>query len=120
MKMKKYESFDAYAADQAPANRAVIKALRAFVKRTAPGWEESVKWGNGVWLSGGTPVCYIYSAPDHTQFGFFNGAALKDPEKLLRGKAQYVRHIRLLKKTDIQPKAFTALIKQAAPARSKA
>jgi hypothetical protein len=35
-KMKAYATFDLYLADQPPRNRAIIKALRAFVKRTTP------------------------------------------------------------------------------------
>lgn len=115
--MKKYPSFDAYHADQAPLNQAVIKVLRAFVKKTAPKLEEGVKWGNGVWLRDGSPVAYVYSADDYTQFGFFAGARLKDPLKLLEGSGAYVRHIKIYDKKDIKPKAFAALLKQAAPAK---
>jgi hypothetical protein len=114
MKMKRYASFDEYAADQAAKNRAIIGALRRFVKREAPRLEESVKWGNGCWLADGSPVAYVYSAPDHVQFGFFRGASLDDPKGLLRGKGAYVRHIRLARSADLEPKAFLALLRQAA------
>jgi hypothetical protein len=79
MKMKKYASFDDYLDDQPPKNRSIIRALRHFVKRVESGLEESVKWGNGCWVKGKVPVSYVYSAPDHVQFGFFRGSALKDP-----------------------------------------
>jgi uncharacterized protein YdhG (YjbR/CyaY superfamily) len=52
MKMKKYASFDEYFADQSPKNRSMIRTLRTFVKRVAPGLQESVKWGNGCWVLG--------------------------------------------------------------------
>lgn len=119
MKMKRYASFDEYAADQAPKNRTMIGALRRFVKREAPRLEESVKWGNGCWLKNGAPVAYVYSAPDHVQFGFFSGASLEDPKGLLRGKGAYVRHIRLTRSADIEPGAFRALLKQALAKGSK-
>ena len=80
MKMKAYATFDEYFADQVPRNQTVIRALRQLVGRMAPHLEESVKWGNGCWLSGKAPVAYVYSAPDHVQFGFFGGSALKDPK----------------------------------------
>lgn len=41
MKMKKYGSFDEYLADQSPKNRSIIRILRTFVERVAPGLEES-------------------------------------------------------------------------------
>ena len=115
MKMKRYASFDAYLADQPPKNQTIIRALRRFVKRVAPSLRESVKWGNGCWLDKDEdPVSYVYSGPDHVQFGFFGGAALKDPKKLLEGQGKFVRHIKLRKSADLDERAFGALLKQAA------
>lgn len=111
--MKTYASFDLYLADQSPKNRAIIRALRAFVKRTAPKLVESVKWGNGCWLKGRAPVAYVYSDDGFVQFGFIRGAGLKDPLGLLEGKAQYVRHVKVRKAADIDAKAFGALLRGA-------
>src|ERR1041385_4787993 len=111
MKRKKYASFDEYLADQPPKNRSIIRGLRRFVKRVAPELEESVKWGNGCWLKGKIPIAYVYSAPDYVQFGFLRGSALKDPKKLLEGKGQYVRHIKVRKPSDIDEAAFRALLR---------
>jgi len=91
MKMKKYGSFDEYFADQSPKNRSIIRTLRTFVKRVAPGLQESVKWGNGCRVMGSVPVAYVFSAADYVQFGFFRGSSLKDPQRILEGKGQYVR-----------------------------
>ena len=41
-KMKAYETFDLYLADQPPKNKTIIRALRAFVKRAAPKLTEAV------------------------------------------------------------------------------
>jgi hypothetical protein len=49
-KMKTYASFNDYLKDQNPKNRAIIGALRRFVKRVEPKLKESVKWGNGCWI----------------------------------------------------------------------
>ena len=113
MKMKAYASFEEYLAGQTPRNQAVIRALRTFVKRVAPQLQESVKWGNGCWLQGKAPVAYVYSAPDHVQFGFFGGSALKDPKRLLNGEGKFVRHIKVRKRSDIDERAFGALLRQA-------
>ena len=114
MKMKKYGSFDEYLADQSPKNRSIIRTLRTFVKRVAPGLQESVKWGNGCWVMRSVPVAYVYSAADYVQFGFFRGSSLKDPLRILEGKGQYVRHIKVRKASDINEEAFKALLRQAA------
>ena len=116
-RMKAYPSFDAYLADQSRRNQTIIRALRTFVKRTAPKLEESVKWGNGCWIRENRPVAYVYSDSDYVQFGFFAGASLKDPKGLLEGSGQYVRHIKVRKTSDIDPRAFAALLRQAAGLR---
>ena len=117
MKMKKYASFDEYFADQSPKNHSIIRTLRTFVKRVAPGLQESVKWGNGCWVFGKVPVAYVHSAPGYVQFGFFRGSGLKDPQRILEGKGQYVRHIKVRKASDIDEDTFRALLRQAARSR---
>ena len=131
--MKAYPSFAAYLAAQKPAQRRIIQALRRFVKRTAPRLTETVKWGNGCWVvsdapaaerarkpgdacwaKGARPVCYVYADKGFVQFGFFRGSRLKDPKKLLHGSGQYVRHIKAFKPSDIHPRTFGPLLRQAA------
>lgn len=114
MAMKSYADFDAYLADQDPRQRAIIRALRGFVKREAPHLEESVKWGNGCWLDGGVPVSYVYAGEDHVQFGFFAGSSLKDPEGLLRGEGKFVRHVRISRPSELRPRSLRPLLAQAA------
>jgi hypothetical protein len=116
-KMKSYESFDAYLKDQSPKNQTIIRALRRFVRRAEPGLAESVKWGNGCWIRHDRPVAYLYSDEGYVQFGFFNGSALKDPKGLLEGKGQYVRHTKVRAASEIDERAFRALLKQAAHPR---
>jgi hypothetical protein len=111
--MKVYASFDEYLADQTPRNQPVIRALRKLVKRVAPQLQESVKWGNGCWVQGKAPVAYVYSAPDHVQFGFFAGSSLNDPHGLLHGAGKFVRHIKVRKVSDIDERAFEKLLRQA-------
>jgi hypothetical protein len=112
-KMRAYATFDLYLANQPPRNRAIIRALRAFVKHAAPHLVESVKWGNGCWLKGKVPVAYVYSDDGFVQFGFIRGSALHDPAGLLEGKARYVRHVKVRKVGDIDPRSFGALLRQA-------
>ena len=119
MKMKSYAGFDEYFADQSPKNQAIIRALRKFVKRAAPTLTESVKWGNGCWVEGKAPVAYVYSDPGFVQFGFFRGATLNDPLGLLEGKGQYVRHIKVRNPSEVDEKAFAALLRQSVGSRAK-
>ena len=113
-KMKAYASFDAYLEDQSPGNQRIIRALRKFVKRVEPGLSEAVKWGNGCWVGKKGPVAYVYSDTGYVQFGFFRGALLKDPKGLLEGKGQYVRHVKVRAPSEIDERAFAALLREAA------
>jgi hypothetical protein len=112
-KMKAYASFDDYLADQSPKNQVIIRALRRFVRRVEPGLSEAVKWGNGCWIGGDGPVAYVYSDTGYVQFGFFRGSSLKDPKRLLEGKGRYVRHIKVRDPSEIDQRAFAALLGQA-------
>jgi hypothetical protein len=111
--MKAYDSFDAYLKDQLPRNQPLLRALRRFVKRAAPGLVEAVKWSNGCWIGRKEPVAYLYSAPDHVQFGFFRGSRLADPDALLHGSGQWVRHVKLRAASDIDEARLSALLDQA-------
>ncbi len=113
-KMKAYATFDLYLAGQSPRNQKIIRALRAFVKRTSPELVESVKWSNGCWLNGKVPAAYVYGDKEWVQFGFIRGSSLADPKKLLQGKGAYVRHVKVHTSADIDERAFAALLKQAA------
>ena len=113
-KMKTYASFNDYLKDQNPKNQAVIGALRRFVRRVEPKLTEAVKWGNGCWIGSNGPVAYVYSATGYVQFGFFNGSSLKDPRGLLEGQGKYVRHTKVRDVSEIDERAFAALLKQAA------
>lgn len=116
-RMKAYASFDEYLKDQSAGNRAIIRALRRFVKRTEPRLTEAVKWGNGCWIGSHGPVAYVYAATGYVQFGFFRGSSLRDPKGLLEGAGQYVRHAKVHDASDIDKPAFAALLRQAARAR---
>ncbi len=113
--MKSYPSFDAYLADQPRKNKALIRALRTFIRRAFPRLSETVKWGNGCWMSEGDkiPVAGTYSDEDHVQFLLMRGSSFKDPKGLLQGKGQYVRHVKVYKAVDIDERYFANLLRQA-------
>ena len=116
-KMKAYASFDEYLDAQSPENQQIIRALRKFVKRIEPKLSEAVKWGNGCWIGSSGPVAYVYSDTGHVQFGFFSGSSLRDPKGMLEGKGQYVRHIKVRNRSEIDERAFAALLRQAVRSR---
>jgi len=54
------------------------------------------------------------------QFGFFRGSMIEDPKKLLEGQGKFVRHIKVRAASDIDERAYGALLKQAARRRARA
>ncbi len=116
--MKTYDSFNAWYRDQSSSQKQIITKLRKLVAETAPSLTETSKWTNGVWLKGDLPLLFIHTEPDHVQFGFFAGALLTDPKKILRGKGKFVRHIRVESSKDIDAPAFVTMIRKAVKAPS--
>ena len=116
-KMKAYADFDEYLKDQSVKNQEIVRALRTFVKRVEPGLREAVKWGNGCWIGTNGPVAYVHTDTRYVQFGFFYGSSLKDPKGLLEGKGRYVRHIKVHDASEIDRRAFAALLTEAACSR---
>jgi hypothetical protein len=66
----------------------------------------------------GCPVAYLGDAPfgyvnvftSHVNVGFFHGAALPDPARLLQGTAKFMRHVKLRPRTPTNAAALTSLI----------
>jgi hypothetical protein len=66
----------------------------------------------------GCPVACVHDAPfgyvntfrSHVNVGFFNGAVLRDPARLLQGTGKRMRHVKLKPGVDIDSPSLTALI----------
>lgn len=126
-KMKAYASFAAWKKDQTDKNKRLISALARVIEQIAPDLEKTVKWGQGCWAQAGAPKVYLHAEPDHVQLGFYAGSTLKDPLGLLSGSGKHVRHVKVRSLSDVDAKAFAALILQVtrkkavrAPSKSEA
>ena len=72
-------------------------------------------------LHDGCPVACLGDAPfgcvnvftSHVNVGFFQGAALPDPERLLQGTGKFMRHVKLRAGTAIDAASLTRLIEAA-------
>ena len=111
--MNTYSSFEHWRADQSAPHQQLIDALARLVESEAPHLERTVKWGQGCWTDDTAPRVYIHAGDDHVQLGFYAGATLDDPLGLLRGSGKYVRHVRVASLDDVDPAAFTDLIRNA-------
>lgn len=78
----------------------------------APRAEGSIKWGQPVYEQKG-PFLYVKAYPHIVHFGFWRGVKLEDPEKLLVGDGDRMRHIKLWSRGDVREERFSAWIREA-------
>ena len=62
---------------------------------------------------GDAPFGYVNVFSSHVNVGFFHGAALPDPAKLLQGAGKFMRHVKMRPGTDANAAALCALIEAA-------
>jgi hypothetical protein len=59
---------------------------------------------------GDAPFGYVNVFKAHVNVGFFHGAELKDPSRLLEGSGKRMRHVKVRPGADVSGKALSALI----------
>lgn len=62
---------------------------------------------------GDVPFGYVGVFRAHVNVGFFHGAALPDPERLLQGTGRFMRHVKLQPDTPANTAALSKLIEAA-------
>jgi hypothetical protein len=59
---------------------------------------------------GDAPFAYVNVFTSHVNIGFFHGATLPDPARLLQGNGKFMRHVKLTPRTSTNAVALTMLI----------
>ena len=59
---------------------------------------------------GDAPFGYVNAFTSHVNVGFFQGAALPDPARLLQGTGKFMRHVKLKPGTEANAPALSRLI----------
>lgn len=62
---------------------------------------------------GDAPFAYVGAHRSHVNVGFFQGAALPDPGRMLEGSGKHTRHVKLRPGEPVNETALTALIEAA-------
>jgi len=104
---------DAFISRASPTVRPVLRDLRELVRRELPEAKEEIKWGRPVY-SLNHIVCYLAASGDHANLGFYRGTDLRDPEGLLEGEGEKLRHIKVYNSEEIRRRWYGTLIRQAA------
>ncbi len=88
-----------------------IGRIFELVRQIAPAATGSIKWGQPVFESNG-PMIFVKGASAYVTLGFWRGAEMADPEGLLEGDGERMRHVKL--KSDALPgPALQHFIRQA-------
>ena len=69
--------------------------------------------GCAVACLGDAPFGYVNVFASHVNVGFFQGAALPDPARLLQGTGKFMRHVKLRPGTATDTAALSSLIETA-------
>lgn len=106
-------SADGYYAALEPVHKDIAERLRRVVKDAAPKASEVIKWGMPVFEHKGL-LCYIQSANGYVKLGFYEqGIYLSDPDGLLEGTGEAMRHVKVRASKDIRAGLFAAWVKRA-------
>ncbi len=89
-----------------------VASIRKTIKKVAPEASETIKWAQPVYESNG-PFAYIKAFKNSANFGFWRGIDLEDPENLLQGTGDKMRHVTLTGPADINRGALQDFIRQA-------
>lgn len=96
-----------------------VAQLLDLARKAAPDATLSIKWGQPVFEQNG-PLAFIKPAKAHVTFGFWRGAELADPDGLLEGDGDRMKHLKLPSADHPHAARLTAWIKQAVLLNRKA
>lgn len=98
----------------------LVLELRRFVLKNAPGVTEAIKFNALCYFKPDRPfssiggnVCMISAHDDGVRLSFIHGAALPDPEGLLKGKAKAKRYVEIRTSADLRRRALNNLMRAA-------
>ena len=105
------KTIDAYVEGLADWRGDTIQRLREVVRTAVPNVTEAFKWSQPVFESDG-PVAYAKAHAKHVNFGFWRGAELDDPNGVLEGSGQKMRHVKLMSVDDIDDLPLSVQVKR--------
>lgn len=107
-------SVEQWLANLAPDLQAITKQLRAVARKNMPDAQEFIYHdaiGYSVSDSPFDRICYVTpQKKGYVNFGFFFGAGLPDPKKLLIGEGKRLRHVKVWSVEEAKNPALIKLI----------
>lgn len=98
--------------DNAPEEQIVIlETLRKLVHETVINVNEEIKWKMPV-FNNGKNFAYLRFSKKHITLGFYNIDKIIDPDNLLEGEGNTLKHIKIKCADDIKPKIIKEWLQQ--------
>lgn len=106
-------AIDAWMQKHAGELGAIAQRWFEVMRRCGDEVRELLHDGCPVACLGDVPFGYVNVFTSHVNVGFFQGAGLRDPARLLQGTGRFMRHVKLRPGTAIDEPALNRLIDQA-------
>lgn len=90
---------------------AVLNVLRKLIHDTVDNVSEEIKWNMPV-FNNGKDFAYLRFSKRHITLGFYNIDKIQDPDNLLEGEGNTLKHIKINSKDEIKPKIIAEWLKQ--------
>jgi len=84
----------------------------ARMRECGPDVRELLHDGHPTACVGEAAFCYVNAFTAHVNVGFFLGALLTDPQRLLEGQGRFMRHVKLRPGAQVDETSLAALITQ--------
>ena len=92
---------------------AIARAWFEVVRGCGDDVRELLHDGHPTACVGDAAFAYVNAFTAHVNVGFFRGAKLADPDRLLEGTGKFMRHVKLRPERDIAATALRTLIETA-------
>lgn len=103
-------AIDAWMVEHTDSLGAIARHWFAVMRRCGDEVRELLHDGCPTACLGDAPFCYVNVFTSHVNVGFFQGATLPDPARLLEGNGKFMRHVKLRPETATNRAALTNLI----------
>ena len=92
---------------------AIARRWFEVVRESGDDVRELLHDGHPTACAGDAAFAYVNAFKAHVNVGFFRGAEIADPERLLEGTGKFMRHVKLRLQSDVDATALKSLIETA-------
>lgn len=109
--MKLNSEVTSYISDASEGQQEILNNLRNLIHELGD-ISEAIKWGFPVFAKDSKDFAYLRTAKDHITLGFYNIDKLIDPDNLLQGEGNTLKHITFKSVDDIQAHVIREWLRQ--------